>query len=751
MKEMRMLKFAVALLFGVMLIQDASAQVVYEVARRHGDTAVHRPKIGVVMSGGGAKGFAHIRALKAIEEAGIPIDYIAGTSMGSIIGGLYAVGYDPDMMEELTTHQDWDLIIMDKVPRRYMSLDNRLNKRNYFLEFPINDGKLRIKNSIVDGVYVNMLLTRLTLPAYEQRDFNKLSVPFFCVATDMTTADPVVLEQGSIARAIRSSMSIPFLFAPVEYGDRLLCDGGLLNNFPVRLMREKGADIVIGIDLEMEYIDKEKLDNSLKILERLIAVVSQHESNKAREECDILIRPDIGKANMLSFNDFSPILKCGEEAGKAHEMELKALADSLQKIEPFEIKRPHVQPMDSILIAEVEVEGVGSNDIQSIKSYFLDEGLPRVFAIDEIEEIIVKNYTTGFYTDMWYEVKKSEIGNTLVLHCKSNSYHTFGFTAHYDNNYRMQVLLNYTTMHVSDRYKRRVLSIDACVADYPYLRLNYTKHVNNKFRIGASASTMLLKLSMNTSHKSLYALYGIQENKFNLYMQYVPNLHQQLSAGFTGSYSQIKDKMYTIYEVKSPYRFYPNVFFRYFYNNEDDADFTREGWNVDFLAKCILYDNSTEYYSSTEPYFTLKLDVNRAFPIGKNHSIRVGAVGTMPLVRDFLPDYFQVFCGGQSRMKYMDNIIPISGVPFASKLGDFVAFMKTSWYWNFWKGLYTTVSCDFGYFSYFWDDWFDSSNFGLGTGLTVGYKTPIGPVELGLSKGSMFDKATMYVNIGFWF
>ena len=143
-----------------------------------------RPTIGVVLSGGGAKGFAHIPVLKAIEDAGIPIDMIAGTSMGSIIGGLYAVGYDPDVMKDITVNQNWDLIIKDKVPHDYMPIDTRFNKRKYLVSIPIKDGKLKVKQSVVDGVYVNMLLTRLTLPAYQKRDFNDLSVPFLCIATD---------------------------------------------------------------------------------------------------------------------------------------------------------------------------------------------------------------------------------------------------------------------------------------------------------------------------------------------------------------------------------------------------------------------------------------------------------------------------------------------------------------------------------------------------------------------------------------
>lgn len=737
------------------------AQIVNDTADSVGGLVRHRPKVGVVMSGGGAKGFAHIRALKAIEDAGIPIDYIAGTSMGSIIGGLYAVGYDPDMMEELTTQQDWGLIIMDKVPRKYMSLDNRYNKRNYWLKLPIVDGKVRIRNSIVDGVYVNMLLTRLTLPAYKHRDFNDLSVPFFCVATDMTTADPVIWEGGSMARAIRSSMSIPFLFAPVENGDRLLCDGGLLNNFPVRLMREKGADIVIGIDLEMDYIEKEKLDNSLKILERLIAVVSQHESNKAREECDILIRPDIGKANMLSFNDFSPILKCGEEAGKVHEMELKALADSLQAIEPFEIKRPHVKPLDSIFITSVEVEGVGPKDTENIKSTF-DDDLPKMFPVDEIEELIVRNYSTGYYSDMWYEVKPSDEGNILVVHCKTNSYQTVGVTAHYDNNYRMQMLVNYSMMYVSRKFKRRTLNIDACIADHPYLKANYKLHPNNTIRFGTELTSMLLKVDKHAEDKTVTNIWSTQDNKLDLFMQVVPDRNQQFSIGLVGAYSQIKSKMswdntvdpdivdLNQYSAKQIYKygFYPHAYARYFFNNEDDADFARSGWNIDLQAKYILYKVGTDY---KYPYFALKADVNKAFPIGRKQSIRLGAVGAMPLLVENLPWYYGIAVGGQSRMKYMDNIIPFTGLPFVSNIYDYIGFVKTSWYWNIFKGLYTQVNCDFGSLTDRMNRWFKDGSYIIGAGLAVGYKTPIGPIEIQVSKSNVVNNPVMYISIGFWF
>jgi len=304
---------------------------------------------------------------------------------------------------------------------------------------------------------------------------------------------------------------------------------------------------------------------------------------------------------------------------------------------------------------------------------------------------------------------------------------------------------------VSKNFKRRSLSVDVCLADYPYLRINYAKHVTNNFRIGAKASAMLLRLNMYAKNKSVYAMYGIQDNKLDLYMQYVPNLNQQLSLGLVTSYTQVKDKMYSMYEVVEPYKLYPHFVFRYFFNNEDDADFATKGWNVDFIAKYSFFDPNAEGSYFKNQFVTLKLDANKSFPIGKKMALRAGVVGAMPIGREVVPGYFGMVCGGQSRMKYLDNIVPITGVPFTSEIGDFLAFMKTAYYYNMWKGLYATVNCDFGFASFFLDDWFSKPNFGIGAGLTLGYKTPVGPVEVGVSKGNMYDKAVMYINLGFWF
>ena len=775
------MKRFVAILSLLLLAVVASAQ----------DSVVQtRPKVGVVLSGGGAKGFAHIGALRVIEESGIPIDYIAGTSMGSIIGGLYAVGYDPDMMQKLCTEQNWDMIIKDQIPRKFIPLEKRINERHYLLTVPYKNGKLKIKRSMIDGMYVNMLLTRLMMPAYQERDFSKLPVPFLCVATDIISADPIEFRSGSLAQSIRSSMSIPFLFEPVAYDGYLLCDGGLTNNFPVRNVREQGADIIIGVDLEIVKSDPEVLDNSLKVLERLISVVSQEESNKAREECDILIRPDIGKANMMSFNDFSPIIKCGEDGAREKFPELKRLADSLQSLEPFEVQRHHTQPVDRVTIARVEVEGLDDYNAELLRSEFGDE-FPAEFLIDDIETIIVKVYSQGYYSNVWYELVDTQDGNIIKLHCKRNTSLNFSMGMHYDNNYGIGLLLN-----MNARTKRYTFNVDLNVSDNPYLRANITHRYTRMLSGTAEILAMNLKAKMYNSNGVIQHSVRLQYNAFDLYFQIAPSVTQAIKIGFRTNYSLAQDLQYGGLNNNEnnrldQHQFNPKAYIHYFFNNEDQTDFPRNGWNINMIAKCILFDGVFKD-EENQPMYSLQANVNKSFPIGQRHAFKLGAVGATRLgdmMLKFDDDMF--FIGGQSKMYYMDNIMSFTGLPFISVYTEFAAYARTAWQWNFYKNFYAIARCDAGYMKNYmplmeksmkvaaldlndmspgdvemvmdflsdyieatstdFDTWFIPKNFVMGAGLTLGYKTMFGPIEIELSKSNVVNQWDLFVNVGYWF
>ena len=737
----------------------------------------HRPKVGVVLSGGGAKGFAHIGALRVIEEAGIPIDFIAGTSMGSIVGGLYAVGYDPDMLQKLCTEQDWDLIIKDQVPRKFIPLEKRLNERNYLVTVPLKNGKLKIKRSMVDGVYVNMLLTRLTMPAYKERDFDSLPVPFLCIGTDLISADAIEFRKGSLAQSIRSSMSIPFLFEPVEYDGYLLCDGGLTNNFPVQNVRAQGCDIIIGVDLEIIKSDPDVLDNSLKVLERLIAVVSQDKSNVARDQCDILIRPDIGKANIMSFNDFSPIINCGERGAREMYPALKRLADSLQAIEPFEPVRHHTQPIDKILVSSVEVEGVGEYETEVLKSEFGDE-FPREIDVDEIETTVVKIYSLGYYSNVWYELIDGPDGNILRFHCKNRTSLNFNVAAHYDNNYGIGLLLN-----MNARTKHFNYNVDLNLSDNPYIKARIAHRYTKIIRGGLELS--VIKLSTNIYlDNSILGSYRFQQNSGDLFLQIVPSVTQTFKLGFKMDYVKVKDRTYSEDFASTDYRYelYPKFYAHYFFNNEDETDFPRKGWNINAIGKCILYDGVFSD-SENQPIFSIQADIRKSFPIGQRNALRLGLVGAARLGEVMLSDESMFYIGGQSKMHYMDNMLTFTGLPFVSVYSEYAAYGRAAWQWNFYKNFYSIVSCDAGYlknilnivnlqldeslspedaivkffdemsdyFSNKLDTWFIPDNFIMGAGLTLGYKTMFGPIEVEVSKSNVSSDWTFFVNVGFWF
>ena len=233
-------------------------------AQAPGNTAaskLQRPKVGLALSGGGAKGAAHIGVLMYLEEIGFPIDCVVGTSMGSIIGGLYALGYTPRELQDLISHMDWQLYMSNRVDRAYQSSEGRERRSTYIFSVPFGAGDFEEKSGsilstlpsgVINGASLINLFSRLSVGYNDFTQFDKLPRAFACVATDILTGDTVVLHSGNFAKAIRSSMAIPGVFSPVEWGGRLLADGGLVNNFPVDECVKMGADIIIGVELAGE-------------------------------------------------------------------------------------------------------------------------------------------------------------------------------------------------------------------------------------------------------------------------------------------------------------------------------------------------------------------------------------------------------------------------------------------------------------------------------------------------------------------
>lgn len=264
-----------------------------------------RPKVGLVLSGGGAKGAAHIGVLKYIEEAGIPIDYIAGTSMGAIVGGMYALGYSSDEILELISAVDWDRLISNQVDRQRTSYESRRRSRTLLATIPFSVGtdteKLQsrsFKNSLPTGIVTGdnliNLFNSLSVGYSYPIDFDELPIPFLCIATNVVTGKADILDKGIFAKSLRASMAIPVLFDPVTIGNTLYADGGLLNNFPAEQCRAMGADFVIGVSMSSGLEkDPANLSSPFSQIQQLKVIITDRDFDNYHKMCDIFISPEL--------------------------------------------------------------------------------------------------------------------------------------------------------------------------------------------------------------------------------------------------------------------------------------------------------------------------------------------------------------------------------------------------------------------------------------------------------------------------
>jgi len=290
--------------------------------------SIKRPKIGLVLTGGGAKGFAHIGVLKVLEKAGVKIDYIGGTSMGAVVGGLYATGYSATQIDSIFHDTNFNELLKDYTPRVNKSFYEKRNDELYAITLPFKKLSIGVPIALSKGLYNYNLLHKLTHPVRHIRDFNQLPIPFLCIATDIETGEQQLLNSGSLPQALLASSAFPSLFSPVEINGKLLIDGGVSNNYPIDEVRKMGADIIIGVDVQ----DGLKTRDFLKEATQILLQISNLQMIKGMQDkiskTDIYIKPDISRYSVISFDEQNEIIKKGEDAA------LKVV-DKLNKIGKF--------------------------------------------------------------------------------------------------------------------------------------------------------------------------------------------------------------------------------------------------------------------------------------------------------------------------------------------------------------------------------------------------------------------------------
>lgn len=320
-------------LMGVVLMATAQDTITSKQHPKTVQPVSQRKKVALVLSGGGAKGTAHIGVLKVLERAGIPIDIITGTSMGSLVGGIYACGHRASEIDSVVRQLDWSLLLSDRDELKHQSLREREKQNTYVISKELTFGKKvkRRGGGFISGKNVEALIDAYTAPYHDSIDFNKLPIPFACVATDVVDYSEQVFHSGIVGRAMRASMSIPGVFSPVRTGDRVLVDGGLTNNFPADIARQMGADIVIGVDVQSELKGASELNSTSTILLQIVDHNCKHkyEENLALTDIHILVNTKGYSSASFSEAAVDTLIRRGEEAAMAHWDEIVKVRERL--------------------------------------------------------------------------------------------------------------------------------------------------------------------------------------------------------------------------------------------------------------------------------------------------------------------------------------------------------------------------------------------------------------------------------------
>ncbi|HBI40771.1 MAG TPA: patatin, partial [Tenacibaculum sp.] len=427
-----------------------------------------QPKVGLVLSGGGAKGFAHVGVLKELEKTGLQIDYIGGTSMGAIVGALYASGYSPKQIEGVIKEADFMNLLQDEVVRESKPFRVKQNSEKYAVTLPIRQGGIGLPLGLSRGQNVLNFLTELLAPVDDIVDFSKLPIPFFCVGTNIETGKEVVLEKGSLPLALRASAAFPSLLNPVDIDGQLIVDGGVVNNFPVDLMRTKDVDIVIGVNVQGHLLEREELSSVASLLLQIVNFQMYKKTDEQMRLLDVILKPNILEYNIISFDRNKEIIKEGVRVAKSN----RIVFDSIAKLQTIKRQRPQINlKKTKFLVDRIIIRGNKNyTDNYILGKLKLEEGDSTSYR--DVSEKISSLSATNNFERIDYHFEKSFSGKKLELKVKEEkikSYVRFGL--HYDLLYRTGVLLNYD--HRKLFRQNDEFNLDLVIGDRIRYKLDY--------------------------------------------------------------------------------------------------------------------------------------------------------------------------------------------------------------------------------------------------------------------------------------
>jgi len=713
--------------------------------------SVKRPKIGLVLSGGGAKGFAHIGVLKVLEEAGIKIDYIGGTSMGSVIGGLYASGYNASQIDSIFKKTNFDELINDYIPRSSKNFYGKKNDELYAIVLPFSNFRVGIPEALSKGMYNYNLLSSLTRNVRHIRDFNKLPTPFLCIGTNIETGEEVLLNKGNLVQAMVASAAFPSLFTPVEIDGNLLVDGGVVNNYPIEEVRKLGADIIIGVDVQDDLMKRKNLKNATRILVQITNLQSIDKMKNKIKNTDVYIKPDIRDFGVISFDRGEEIIRKGEEAAFAVFEKIKALSD-----ETTFYKKPKLK----VATDTIQIQKINTDKLDNFTKEYIRGKLRfkpgSTITYDNLKTGINNLNATQNFSTISYCLQPDGDKDDLDLVLKENPTQTFlKLGLHYDGLYKSAILLNLT--HKKTFLKNDVTSLDIILGDN--FRYDFNYYVENGFNISFGFRSRLNQFNRNvTTSLSNLVTQNPNVNLINVdfldlsnqaYFQTIFVQKFLMGGGLEYKYLKINSPTLSNVENVIDKSNYFSAFAYLKYDSFDDKYYPSSG--LYFSTDLQTYLASSDYTNTFNPFSMAKAEVSFVNTLFPKATFKIDADAGFTFGNSSVP-FFDYILGGYGYSK-INNFNYFYGYDFLSIAGN--SYIKTGItldyeiirknhinlsanFANLGKDIFTTV------------DWISMPKY---TGYAVGYglETIIGPIEIKQSWSPEMSKSFTWFSIGFLF
>jgi NTE family protein len=717
--------------------------------------AQNGPKVGVVLSGGGAKGLAHIGALEVLEEYGIQVDYIAGTSIGALVGGLYATGYSAKQLDSLISKRDLTDIILGEIPRTATDIRRRRYDEKDALTLTFEKGKLDIPSGLSNGQNVYDFLFNSAYPYTELSHFDSLPIPFFCIGTDLLTGEEIILDKGNLPLALRASASLPTILNPVRIGDRIVVDGGVTNNLPAKELRDKGADIVIGISVESGLFKEEELTSVMNILAQVNSYGIVRKSEAQYEHCDLLVKPKVESYGLLSFGSSEDLIEEGR-------LEMQKLAKQLMKIGKAQHQRTNKRSVGKpkekkyFKLNGILLKVSDEQDREYIKSY-LPFRVGDFIGLEELSYGISALQSSDYFDFIEYNLTDDGDGKVLsLIPTKKRHYqNSFGTAIHYDDFYKGSLLIQAKRrdlFQLQDQLQLDLVIGNRIRYDLDYY-INRGNQLNPGFRSRFQYNDVPTKLNNPLSIDSSFMIdelifqYTDFSNEINVSSFKEENSMVEFALGlvkFKVDSDQLEDNMEE--NVRFDDSWYLKLESRYYYDNLDSKQFPLTGKRIKAKAGILRPIQSSIPTIDKRIGFNLEAEGIIYHPINEHISLGAEVLAGINIGEAYAPLLYNF---GSASQNLINNFKPLPGLSFGQAIGESALKLSPFIRSNFKKNIYITGTLNVLWIGGPFDDIITSQRNIIGGSVGLGYSSILGPIEF--IYGVADNEAEYYVNVGYWF